>query len=134
MDERKSVLIVDTDRSVLFLFRSFLEEKEPHFDRFYVDNVDRAFQIIQNRKIDALALNYKLKGQSLFEGNGVDLAIEFRKINPEAPVVLFSGIVSEAMKDAEEKGLTDRILFVGKPITFGKLTHKIVDFLGYAPW
>lgn len=131
MSKRKSALIVDGDEAVLFFYKSFLEENNVGFDRFFISDPQKALELMNEREFDILAVNFKMK-YSYFDG--IDVALRFREKNPDALVLVISGAIWEAEQEATRKNLTERVLFVGKPISFDELSHKIEDLLGIAPW
>lgn len=129
---RVSALIIDTNEDVLFLYKSLLESQDPKFDRFFVDNIEKAKYLIDLRKFDILAINYKLSTSD--SETGVSIATKFRKNNPESPIVILTSLVREAKAEAKELDLTNRVLFIKKPILFWDLSEKLEDFLGTKPW
>ena len=129
--KRNRALIVDTNEMVLFLYQSFIESKEVKFDRFFVDNIEKAKTLIELGKFNVLAINYKLKNN---EESGIDIAIKFRKKNPSSPIIILSSLVGDAKTEAKRKGLSGEILFLRKPINFKGLSEKLENFLGVAPW
>lgn len=130
--KRVSALIVDTDEMVLFLFKDFIESREPNFDRFFVDNVGKAKFLIEVKNFDILAINYRLANSN--NETGVSIAARLRSKNPQAPIIILTGLVEEAEEEAREMGILNRILFIRKPVTFSELSAQIESFLGVAPW
>lgn len=130
--KRISALIVDTDEMVLFMLKDFIESREPNFDRFFVDNVGKAKFLIEVKNFDILAINYKLANSN--NETGVSIAARLRSKNPEAPIIILTGLVEEAKEEARKMGILNRILFIRKPVTFSELSAQIESFLGVAPW
>ena len=127
----KRALIVDSDQMILSFYESFLEERHAQFDRVFVDNPYEAIKLIESEDFDIISTGFVMK---YFPLSGIYLVGEFRKKNPKAPAIVLSGDIFTAKKEAEENGLTEKILFVAKPLSFDDLSRKIEDWLGVSPW
>ncbi len=130
--ERISVLVVETDKAVLFMYRDLINSQNPGFDRFFVDNADKAKELIELRKFNILAVNYRLASSN--NETGITIATKFREKNPKAPIVILSSLISDAQDEAKKNGLTNKVLFIRKPVIFSDLSKKLEKFLGIVPW
>ncbi len=130
--ERISALIVDTNEAILFLYKDLIESRNPRFDCFFVDSIEKTKKLIELRKFSILAINYKLSNFDC--ETGVTIAADFRNKNPDAPVVILTSLVNDAKEEAKKIGITERILFIRKPISFDELSIELEDFLGVVPW
>ena len=70
-----------------------------------------------------------LTDRSLPDGNGLDLARRFRKLHPQAPIILSSGSLTETGRNTD--GL-DRCALMPKPFQFGELLELIGTLLAEA--
>ena len=113
-------------------------EDEPDLRRIEVSMVEnlgfRALEASNGREalallrehgeIKLLITDIKLPGQF----NGLDVAAESRKINPEIKILLMSGYPDRLSSGIEESDL--KAVFIGKPFTQQSLADKIREALG----
>ena len=110
------VLLVDDQRDILRLLHSTLDTlKNPEIKVFEAPSGEEALLESSRRKVDLLVTDYKLPGMS-----GVELMHKIRARNPEAKVVLVTGVT--------ERKIREEILNAGALAVFDK-PIPLADFL-----
>lgn len=84
MAEQKTILIVDDDREILKMLKSFLEEK--NFKTLVAENGTRAIQLSAQTKPDVMITDLLLPGM-----HGIDL-VRIIKEKYQIPIIVMSGV------------------------------------------
>lgn len=113
----KRLLIVEDD---LPLRRMLTWEFEDLGYRVYASACcAEAIAAVKTRTFDLALLDYNLP-----DGTGLDLLTLIRRQNPELPVILCSGMVSES--NLRQARLFEKVSFVSKPITADNLHERFL--------
>lgn len=93
--KRLSVLYAEDNEDAGFMLTTLLGLSD--IDVLLVRSVREAFQIAQNRHFDLFLLDSRFP-----DGNGLDLCQQLRAVNPQTPIVFYSGAAFETDR---QKGL-----------------------------
>lgn len=116
----KSVLLIDDDTLILDFFENFL--KRSNFTVLKAQKGEEGLRVYKEETPDLVFLDISLPDIS-----GIAILEEIKKINPEAKVIMVTGLIQADLKErAEALGAKD---FLYKPVTFSTLKEKIAKFL-----
>lgn len=112
------ILVVDDELDIRDLIAGHLED-EGHHVRGAADS-DSAMSAVRERKPSLIILDVWLRGSRL---DGIELLDEFKKIDPDLPVIIISGHGTvETAVSAIRKGAYD---FLEKPFNSDRLLHTV---------
>lgn len=113
----KKILCVDDEPINLMIIEVNLMAEG--YDVYKVENGTAALQMLKEIKPQLVLLDIMMPGIS-----GIDTLKEIKKIDPDVPVIMVSGVTDEATaKSALEYGAYD---YVTKPIDFDYLNTTIL--------
>ena len=114
-----TILIVDDEKHTRDGLRRLLEDE---YDTYVAEDVRGAMDVLERESIDLV-----ITDQSIAWMTGRELAAEIKKLKPEVPVVLLTGLI-------EERGgagpLSPIDLLLAKPISYDGLRNALVPFSG----
>ncbi|WP_121352190.1 response regulator, partial [Pseudomonas aeruginosa] len=104
---RTRILIVDDEDSIRFGMRGFLESRG--YGVVDADSCQRARELFQASPPDVAVIDYRLH-----DGSALDLLRDFRRIEPDVPVIVLTAYGSidlavQAIKEGAEQFLTKPI-------------------------
>ncbi len=107
MSERRRILIVDDEPSVLVTYQMILEQHG--YQVVGVSTTPAALEALQRNQFKVIVCDLQLETQRA----GFDIIDFARKQNPELPAILLTGYATaEAAEEAAQKGVT----LVFKPV------------------
>lgn len=92
MSHQQIALVVDDDKNIIAAFEQFFKKEQCTL--ITATNVEDALSILQDRRVDLLITDIKLRRRS-----GVTLFTEVRTSRPELPVIVITGypdLISES--------------------------------------
>ena len=120
---RRTILVVEDDEDVLVVTAESLRELGYHVATAV--NAAQALEILGgDHPVDLLFSDVIMPGGM----NGVQLAVEARRIRPELKVLLTSGYTAAAL--SREHGLPDNLNLVEKPYQREELAKKLRLVIG----
>lgn len=116
------ILLVEDDQTLLELIASTLQKIG--FQAIGTDKPSEAIEIVKNNpdKIQVL-----LTDMVMPEMNGIQLANNIRKIQPQIKCLFMSGYPGKVFEELEEEKL--KLEFLQKPFSMHTLENKIYDLL-----
>jgi len=115
---RKVLLCIDDNESVLACYKAFLEAFG--YAVLATASGRTGLELAARQRIDLVVLDYNMP-----EMNGQQVATELRRIRPQTPIILLSGIA-----EVPESALKLVDGFVGKGEEASQLLPKIVQLVG----
>ncbi len=114
-NDKYLLLLEDNDEFIenaISLFNMFVKKT------FIAKNIEEAFKILENEKIDLIISDINLKNES-----GLDFIKKFRETNNEMPILILSGYKDE---DLSFKAMTLNLSgYLIKPINFNALIESL---------
>jgi DNA-binding NarL/FixJ family response regulator len=110
-----TVLIVDDSRLARMAAARALSALYPHWTRLEASSAEEAVRSIQQTAIDVVLVDFNMPGQ-----NGLDLAVELRRLNPSLPVAVIS---ANRQKEIVGRAAEIGAVFLPKPLTQDALAH-----------
>lgn len=101
------VLVVDEDRDVRDLTRTFLEREDDRFTVVTAESAPDALDRVEDEHVDAVVSDYRMPGT-----DGTELAAQLAAREEDLPFVLFSAAEDAAIEAAAQATGVDRV--VGK--------------------
>lgn len=117
---KATILVTDDERSIRNALKEILEFE--HYRVLEAENGPRTLKIINNKKVDLLLLDIKMKGM-----DGLEVLDKLLEEHPGFPVIMISGHgnISVAV-EATKKGAFD---FIAKPPDLNRLLVSIKNGL-----
>jgi CheY-like chemotaxis protein len=109
---------VDDDTGLLQLYSAFLREKGLEVET--AENGFEALEIFVKNRFDVVLTDVQMPTM-----DGIALAHEIRRLEPDTAIVLMSG---DAGNESRAKPIADR--FMGKPFALGRMHKLVVDMVG----
>jgi len=116
----RSVLIVDDENDICFLFGKML--KENHYNVTIANNISECIVKLKEVKPSILFLDIRLP-----DGSGLDAVHDIRQQNPQMKIIIMSAYDGTSeRKQAAERGAD---FFIGKPLNNDmiRLTLESID-------
>ena len=117
---KKSILVVDDDKSILSIFEFILNKKQ--YNCITTEIKDEALKIINTQKIDMMFIDARLKKDS-----GIKLFNEIKKTKQYLPIVLMTGHKTKALVSEMYEAGAD--LAVYKPFDVEEVIRLINETL-----
>ena len=119
------VLIVDDSKLARMAISRTLSGLRPDWQRAEATNADEALALARQERFDVALVDFTMPGR-----DGLELAAEFRSLQPDAPVAVISAnLQTEVIMRAEQVGAH----FLPKPLTekaMSAFIHQAEDRLG----
>jgi CheY-like chemotaxis protein/predicted regulator of Ras-like GTPase activity (Roadblock/LC7/MglB family) len=115
---KKSVLIVDDAKDILFLLTHSLRRLGPEYEVTTANDGAAALELIQKQKFDLIITDYMMPGMT-----GVDLAQVVRKVSPDTQIVLMTAHDTRGMRTIVETLQLGG--YVGKPFTVSEILEVV---------
>src|ERR1700731_380409 len=112
------LLCIDDDEDVLECEKSFLESFG--FTVLTAPSGAKGLELASNSPVDVVILDYFMP-----EMNGQEVAVEMRRLKPQAPIIMLSGAV-----DVPEKALNSVDAFIAKDCLASVLLPTIAQLHG----
>jgi two-component system cell cycle sensor histidine kinase/response regulator CckA len=119
--QRAVLLCIDDNEDVLECEKSFLESFG--YTVLTAPSGGKGLEMASKNSVDVVILDYFMP-----EMNGHEVAVEMRRLKPEAPIILVS-----AASDIPEQALNAVDAFVAKDCLGSKLLPTIAQLFGCAP-
>lgn len=104
-----SVLIVDDSKLARIVVGKAVSAAQPDWERHEAASADEALQVLEERPIDIVILDYNMPGK-----NGLELAEELRDRFPQMPIAVATANVQD---EVIARARAAKATFVAKPIT-----------------
>lgn len=115
----RKVLIIEDEGDLCLLLNILLDEEGLEVD--HVQSLKKAEEYLLQDKPTLILLDNRLP-----DGYGVDFLSFIKKQNPEAKVIMISGVDAAAQDVALENGAD---IFMKKPFTKAQLHQSVMDLL-----
>ncbi|MEW6040504.1 MAG: response regulator [Elusimicrobiota bacterium] len=118
---KNKILVVDDEKAIHRLFSRMLKDKE--FKIQYVDNGQRAIEIVQNQDFDIIFLDIVMP-----EMNGTEVLKAIKTIKSHIPIIIMMTgyAVGDLVKESLDLGAVDCIY---KPFDVTKILEIIKKYL-----
>lgn len=104
-----TVLIVDDSKLARIVAAKAITALRPAWQRMEASNANEAMELISKNQIDVALLDFNMPGK-----NGVELAVEMRKLRPSMPIALITANIQNEVVAAAKAA---DAVFVAKPLT-----------------
>ena len=103
------LLIVDDSRMSRLILQGLVQQTHPHWTIVHASSGEEALQMVHDNPVDLVSMDFNMHGM-----NGLDAALELRKILPKVPIAIVTANVQSAVQERIEEA---RMAFIAKPIT-----------------
>jgi len=117
----RRILIVDDEEHVALALRDGLEGM-PNSRIVSTTSGEKALRLFEQEPFDLLITDYKMPGT-----NGTTLAVRFRQLYPEVPVIMITAYGNAPLRDRETSQAVDQIL--DKPIRLSEIRDIVREAL-----
>jgi DNA-binding response OmpR family regulator len=116
MAEARTILVVDDEVDVLEMIETGL--RAAGYRIFIADSGERAIEIFESQRADLVICDIKMPGM-----DGIETITRLREHDPELPVVVLTGFLSEhTVEQCDQLGGID---VLGKPFLFRELSKAV---------
>lgn len=117
MSQALRILLVDDSRVARLTLKHLMKEAGFELEVHEAANADEALVLIQEHTYDRALIDYNMPGR-----DGIELATEIRKVQPQLPLTLVTANVQDAIQErAAQLGMQ----FLGKPVNQEQLNQVI---------
>lgn len=103
------LLIVDDSRMSRLILQGLILQTHPQWTIVHASSGEEALQLARENSFDLVSMDFNMNGM-----NGLEAALELRKIQPTVPIAILTANVQTAVQARiEEAGM----VFIAKPIT-----------------
>jgi|AntRauTorcE11897_2_1112592.scaffolds.fasta_scaffold00764_11 CheY-like chemotaxis protein len=117
MPQAQRLLLVDDSRVARLTLKQLLKNTGVELEIQEASNADEALQLFSEHTFDRALIDYNMPGR-----DGIELAHEIQKIQPDLPMVLVTANIQDAI---QEKAAQLNMKFLGKPVDLEQLTQLI---------
>lgn len=109
------LLIVDDSRMSRLILQGLVLQAHPQWTIVHASSGEEALQLVRENPVDLVSMDFNMNGM-----NGLEAALELRKIQPGVPIAILTANVQTAVQARiEEAGMA----FIAKPITANAVTQ-----------
>jgi two-component system chemotaxis response regulator CheY len=109
------LLIVDDSRMSRLILQGLTLQAYPQWTIVHASSGEEALQLVRESPVDLVSMDFNMHGI-----NGLEAALELRKILPEVPIAILTANIQSAVQERiEEAGM----VFIAKPITASAVTQ-----------
>lgn len=128
---KKTVLLIDDDHD--FLYQQQVALEQAGYQVAIADNRKAAEETINTSRPDLVVMDLMMEEPD----TGFSLCYFIKKLYPDLPVIMVSGVTSETglsfdATTSEERDWIKADIFLAKPIRFEQLLAEVQHFLGSA--
>lgn len=120
MNDKKLILIVDDDKSILRMLEFGLKKLGSDYQFYTAHNIYNAMEQVEQKWFDLVITDYMMPGMT-----GVDLARAVRRISPETQVVLMTAYGSAELRHTLDNLGIDG--FLNKPFTMDQIREVVLQ-------
>ncbi|SFB82732.1 Response regulator receiver domain-containing protein [Marinospirillum celere] len=117
MPQALKILLVDDSRVARLTLKHLIKECGQEVEIQEAANADEALDLVKEHTFDKALIDYNMPGR-----DGIELASEIQKIQPDLALVLVTANVQDAI---QERAAQQGMKFLGKPVTQEQLNQLI---------